>query len=56
MISLIKPDIIATTKTDRGRIHKERQAGLTGAKVIDVVDRIENQSTSKIAKLLEKEM
>ena len=56
MISLIKPDIIATTKTDPGRIHKERQAGITGAKVIDVVDRIENQSTSKIAKLLEKEM
>ncbi len=54
MISELKPDIIATTVGDPGRHHKERQAELIGSKVVDVLDRIKNHSTSKIAQLLKK--
>lgn len=56
MISSLKPDIIAATKTDPGRIHKERQAAKLGIQVVDVLEKIENQSTSRIARLLKKEI
>jgi len=56
MISGLKPDIIAATKTDPGRVHKERQANKLGIRVVDVIERFENSSTSRIAKLLEKEI
>jgi FAD synthetase len=48
----LEPAIIATTKGDRYRSHKERQAKLVNAKVVDVVDQIENKSTSKLITLL----
>ena len=52
IVTRIKPDIIATTEGDKNREHKERQAKLTGAKVVDVVKNISNQSTTKLIKLL----
>ena len=48
----IKPTIIATTKGDPKRYHKERQAKLMGITVIDVMERIRSKSTSNLAKLL----
>lgn len=56
MIYSLKPDIIATTKSDPGRSHKKRQAEKLGIKLVDVLDRIKNQSTSRIAKLLRNEL
>ncbi len=52
LLSKLKPTIIATTKGDPNRTHKERQAKLINAKMIDVMERIENKSTSRLAKLL----
>jgi rfaE bifunctional protein nucleotidyltransferase chain/domain len=46
LILQMKPDIIATTKGDAGRQHKERQGSLIGAQVVDVIERIDNRSTS----------
>lgn len=54
IIGGIKPDIIATTKNDPNRRHKERQAKLVDAKVIDVIKRISKKSTTRIARLLAK--
>lgn len=54
LIKSLKPAIIATTKGDPGRTHKERQAESINAKVIDVIDLIEDQSTSRLIKLLKK--
>ncbi len=53
LVSSLKPAIIATTKGDLHRTHKERQAALIGAKVVDVVEPITNQSTTKLVKILE---
>ncbi len=47
LVSEIKPAIIATTKKDPSRFHKERQAQLVGAKVIDVIERLPQYSTTK---------
>lgn len=55
VINKLKPDIIATTKNDPNKIHKERQAKKTKAVLVEVVDRISNHSTSKIANLILKE-
>ncbi len=55
LLCKIKPTIIATTKGDPNRTHKERQAKLINAKVSDVMERIENTSTTKLAKLLTKD-
>lgn len=44
----LKPAIIATTKGDPNRIHKERQALKTGALVKDVCKRLRCYSTSKL--------
>lgn len=52
LITRLKPDTIATTKGDPQRIHKERQAKLIDIKVIDVIAKISNQSTTKLVKLL----
>lgn len=48
----IKPTIIATTKGDPKRYHKERQAKLMGITVIDVMERVKDTSTSQLTKLL----
>lgn len=54
LISQLKPAIIATTAGDTGRKHKERQAQLTGAKVVDVIKRIDGISTSKLLSEIKK--
>lgn len=51
----LKPDILATTRGDPHRHHKERQAKLIGAKVVEVVNRIKDQSTTRLATLLKEE-
>jgi rfaE bifunctional protein nucleotidyltransferase chain/domain len=49
----LKPAIIATTGGDPNRLHKERQAHAVGGRVVDVVLPVEDQSTSRIVKILE---
>ena len=56
LITAIKPDIIATTKGDTQRIHKERQAKLINATVVDVVKNISNKSTTRLVKILSKDL
>ncbi len=53
LVFALKPAIIATTKGDKNRIHKERQANNINAQVIDVVDNVENQSTTHVFKILQ---
>lgn len=55
LISRIKPDTIATTKGDPFRIHKEKQAKLVNAKVVDVIEQLSNKSTTRLVKLLSKD-
>ncbi len=54
LIFQLKPTIIATTKGDPNRKHKERQATLMGVGVVDVIKRLPNKSTSGLAKTLAK--
>lgn len=56
MVSKLKPDILAVTKGDQQRKHKERQAGLIGCRVVDVTEVIDDQSTSRLVKLLGKDL
>lgn len=56
VILSIKPAIIGTTKYDPNRAHKERQAKLTGSKVVDVVERIANKSTSRLTAILSEDL
>ena len=51
----LKPTIIATTKNDPNRKHKERQAALAKSKVLDVIQRLPEKSTSSLAKILNRE-
>lgn len=50
LIFQLKPDIIAITKGDPARTHKDRQAKKIGAEVVEVLNRIENISTTDILK------
>lgn len=50
VVSLIKPAIIATTKGDPYRTHKENQAKKINAKVIEVIERIPDFSSTNIIK------
>ena len=50
----IRPDIIATTYKDPYVKHKIRQAKLIQSKVVYVINRIENHSTTKYIKLIKK--
>ncbi len=56
LILSIKPAIITTTLGDTAQYHKKRQAELVGAQLIEVIDRIQNVSTSKVASLLAEEL
>jgi FAD synthetase len=47
----MQPDVIATTFGDPYVIHKERQARLIRGKVINVIKRINDHSTTKYIKL-----
>ena len=48
LVSSLKPAIIATTKGDPYLVHKKRQAEMTGAKVVEVIDRLPDHSTTAI--------
>ena len=50
LVVQIKPDIIATTNPDPFLFHKERQAKMIGAKVVEVINLIPNISTTEILK------
>ncbi|HWY79636.1 MAG TPA: adenylyltransferase/cytidyltransferase family protein [Candidatus Sulfotelmatobacter sp.] len=52
LVFALKPDIIATTSGDSNRHHKERQAKLMNAQVIDVTMPVHDQSTTKLVTLL----
>ncbi len=52
LVFAIKPAIIATTRGDVSRHHKERQAKQIGAKVVDVTTQISDKSTTKLINLL----
>lgn len=49
----IRPSIIATTTKDPNILHKKRQANQIKGKVIRVLKRISDQSTTRLAKLIE---
>lgn len=55
LISQLKPAIIATTKDDPMISHKKRQVSIVGGKLKLVISRIKNKSTSRLAKIIEKE-
>lgn len=55
LISRLKPVIIATIESDLLIKHKNRQAKIVGGKVIQVISRLKNKSTSRLARLIEKE-
>jgi len=55
LIKNLKPDTIAATKGDPFREHKERQAKLINAKLVEVIETVSNQSTTKLFKLLSEE-
>lgn len=56
IIGGIKPDIVATTAGDPNRRHKERQAKLVDAKVLNVIKRISGLSTSRLTELFIKDV
>ena len=51
----INPDFIAVTKGSEALEHIQRQAKKTGAKIVEVIGRIPDKSTSKIAQIIAKE-
>lgn len=55
IVSLINPAIIAVTENDKNIQHKQRQAKSIKAKVLTVVSEISNESTTKLARIIEKE-
>jgi rfaE bifunctional protein nucleotidyltransferase chain/domain len=52
LVQLIKPAIIATTTGDKQKHHKQRQAALVNAQVIDVTIPVSDKSTSSLINLL----
>lgn len=56
LIAQIKPDVIATTKNDKNKEHKIRQAKIVGGKVVDAIPRIKSRSTSRLVKLIKKDL
>ena len=52
MVQKIYPDIIAVTQNDSAISHKKRQARKINAKVVSVIDRLEDKSTTRLAKLI----
>lgn len=50
LIFKLKPDIIAITKGDPAKTHKDRQAKQVGAEVVEVIDRIKDISTTDLLK------
>lgn len=55
IVEKIRPSIIAVTKNDKALIHKQRQAKKINAKVVNVIDRFEDKSTTKLAEIISKD-
>jgi uncharacterized membrane protein len=53
IVTQIHPTIMAITAKDPSIIHKIRQAKLVNGKVVRVMQKISDQSTTKLAKLIE---
>ncbi len=56
LVISLKPDIIAATKGDPQESHKQRQAKQIDAKVVEVIKRIKDSSTSQLAEHLYKKV
>lgn len=54
LIFKLNPDIIALTKGSSTKKHAKRQALRLGAKVLEVIPRIKNKSTTRIAEIISK--
>lgn len=52
LVEKIHPDIIAVTKNDKALFNKQRQAKKINAKVVSVIERVEDKSTTRLAKLI----
>jgi cytidyltransferase-like protein len=50
LVTKLKPAIIATTLADPYKYHKDRQASLVGATVLEVIKRLPEHSTTKLLK------
>ncbi len=48
LVTRLKPAIIATTLADPYKYHKDRQASLIGAKVLEVIERLPEYSTTQL--------
>ncbi|MEK7551620.1 MAG: adenylyltransferase/cytidyltransferase family protein [Patescibacteria group bacterium] len=55
IVEKIRPNIIAVTKNDKALIHKQRQAKKINAKVVSVIDRFEDKSTTRLAEIISKD-
>lgn len=55
LVTRLNPSIIAVTKTSEAVKHAKRQAEKIGAQVVQVIGRIPDQSTTKIAKIISDE-
>ena len=54
LIYELKPKIITTTKGNPGAVHTKRQAKKINAKLVYVIKKIKNKSTTKIAQIISK--
>lgn len=52
LIFALNPHVIAVTKGSKQKYYAKRQAKIIKAKVITVIDRIKDKSTSKLARLI----
>lgn len=50
LVTKLKPAIIATTLSDPYKYHKDRQASLIGARVLEVIQRLPEYSTTQLLK------
>lgn len=55
LVKKILPAVLATTAGDPREHHKKRQAKLVGARVVEVTRHLKNQSTTRLAALLQEE-
>lgn len=54
LIEAVKPDVIAVTSQSPTLIHAKRQGEKVGAKIVEVIPRIKNKSTTMIADIISK--
>lgn len=55
LVEKIQPSIIAVTKNDKALVHKQRQAEKINAKVVTVIERFADKSTTKLAEIISKD-